>query len=231
LSRLGDSRDDLLEALGERYGLLPVPGGGLSSVSGRESSPFESLAAVALGLIADPRTASAALEALRDSGLLEPAALARANPLEIDEIFEQARVRLKSKTLRPLQQIARWVSEHEDFSKLSTEAIREAWRGLNGVGPATLDALLLFGLKRPTYPVDRASYRIMVRHGWLDPSSDYDEARSVLETIAPDDPEALAQLSLAFEKLGRESCKPGTPRCEHCPLRPYLPESGPVELN
>jgi endonuclease III related protein len=227
LPRLGDSRLALLEALAERYGPLPPPGGG------PKAGPFEAVAAVALGLVTDPRTASVALESLRDAGLLEPDALASVNPLELDDLFKQTRIRLASKALRPLQKIARWFGERdfdaESIEKLSTEAIREAWRGLNGVGPATADALLLFGLGRATYPVDRASYRIMARHGWLDPSSDYDEARSALEAISPDDPDALAQLSLAFEKLGRDACKPGTPRCERCPLQPFLPENGPVE--
>ncbi len=224
---LGDSRLALLETLAERFGSLNPPGGG------SKDQPFEAIAAVAIGLVADYRVAGSALEALRDAGLLEPGALAAANPLELDDLFQQGRVRLAAKALLPLQKIARWVSER-DFSaeavaRLSTEALRDSWRGLRGVGPATADALLLFGLGRATYPVDRASYRIMVRHGWLDSSSDYDEARSTLEALAPDDPSGLAQVSLAFEKLGRETCKPGTPRCEPCPLRPFLPESGPVE--
>ena len=60
-----------------------------------------------------------------------------------------------------------------------------SWLALNGVGPATADALLLFALRRPVYPLDRATYRILVRHGWLDPSADYDEARAVVERPAP----------------------------------------------
>ena len=214
-----------------RYGPLPRPGAGVVSVN--IPGPFEAIVAVALGLRADPRTASSAFEALRGAGLVEPETLATADPPELDEVFRQARVRLASKALRPLQRIAKWASgrdfDAEAVASLSTEAIREAWRGLNGVGPAMTDSLLLFALGRPTYPVDRASYRIMVRHGWLDSSSDYDEARSVLEGIAPDDPEALAGLSLAFEELGRDACKPSAPRCEHCPLRPLLPEGGPVD--
>jgi endonuclease-3 related protein len=197
------------------------------------SEPFESITAVALALVTDPRTASAALNVLREAGLLEPGPLSSVNPLELDDLFQQAKVRLASKALRPLQKLAGWASE-QDFDaeavmSLPTESLREAWRSLNGVGPATADAFLLFGLNRATYPVDRASYRIMVRHGWLDPSSDYDEARSALEAIAPDDPEQLGQLSIGFEKLGRDACKPGTPRCERCPLRFLLPENGPIE--
>lgn len=231
MPRLGESRQALLKSLADCPGSLPLPGGGPVGFEG--STPFEAIARVALALVTDNRTASAAFGALRDAGLLEPEALAEANPLELDDVFQQARVRLTGKSLKPLQRIARWAVESvfdaESVASLSTEEIRDAWRGLNGVGPSTADSLLLFALGRATFPVDRASYRVLVRHGWLDPSSDYDEARSVLESIAPDDPETLAQVSLAFEKLGREACKPGTPRCERCPLQPLLPEGGPVE--
>ena len=232
MPRLGESRLALLESLAGRYGPLSPPGGGLASVDGAKG-PFEAIVAVALGLLAEPRSSSAAFQALRDAGLIEPEALANTDPLELDDVFRQAGVRLAGKALKPLRRIARWASGR-DFdaaavADLSTEAIREDWRALNGVGPSTADALLLFALGRPTYPVDRASYRVLVRHGWLDPSSDYDEARAVLENIAPDDPKALGQLSIAFEKLGRDACKPSTPRCERCPLRPLLPEGGPAE--
>ena len=233
MPRLGESRLALLESLAGRYGPLPTPGGGLASVDGAKG-PFEAIAAVAIELLAEPRAASTAFQALRDAGLTEPEALASADPLELDDVFKQARVRLAARSLKPLQRIARWASgrdlDADAVANLSTEAIREDWRALNGVGPATADALLLFALGRPTYPVDRASYRVLVRHGWLDPSSDYDEARSVLEGIAPDDAEALAGLSIAFEKLGRDACKPSAPRCENCPLRPLLPDGGPVEV-
>jgi endonuclease-3 related protein len=229
LPRPGQSRPLLLDSLIARYGRLPPPGGDTVE----DSTPFEAIVRVALGLVADPRTASAAFATLRDAGLLEPEVLAGANPLELDDLFKQGRVRLAARALRPLQKIARWaigrgLDEAGDCD-LSTDLIRDDWRALNGVGPSTADALLLFALRRPTYPVDRASYRILVRHGWLDPSSDHDEARSVLEGIAPDDPEALAQLSLAFEKLGRDACRPASPRCDGCPLQPLLPEGGPVE--
>jgi endonuclease-3 related protein len=227
LPRLGENRLAVLEALGHHYCPLLAPGGG------SEQNPFESIAAVALELVADTRTARSAFELLRGLNLLEPAGLATIDLLELDDIFRQGRVKLASKALKPLRKIATWASDREfdreAVEQLSTEAIREAWRGLNGVGPATTDAILLFGLGRPTCPVDRGSYRVLIRHGWIDPSSDYDEARSALEAVAPDDPGALAQLSLALEKLGREFCKPASPRCERCPLRPFLPETGPIE--
>ncbi len=232
MPRLDESRASLLDALAGHYGPLSPPGGGPPG-SG-DAAPFEWIASVALGLVADPRIASAALAALREAGLLEPGALAAIDPLELDDIFRQARVRLTARVLQPLRKIARWASDQafdaESVRLMSTETIRESLRGLNGVGPATADSLLLFALGRAAYPVDRPTYRVLVRHGWLDPSADYDEARSVAESIAPDDPGALAQLSLGLEKVGRDACKPAVARCERCPLRHLLPEGGPIEV-
>lgn len=233
MPRLGESRLALLESLDRHYGPLPSPGAGPSAIGGEVPSPFESIVRVALWLVAEPKVASVAFDALHGTGLIEPRALAGVDPLELDEILRQARVRLSSKALAPLRRIAGWMTarglDGEDLAALPTESLREAWRELNGVGPSTVDALLLFALGRPTIPVDRASYRILVRHGWLDPSSDYDEARSVLESIAPDEPDRLSRLSLALEKLGRDACKSSAPRCDRCPLRSLLPEGGPVE--
>jgi endonuclease III related protein len=230
LPRLDECRTSLLDELLGRYGPLPLPGGGLVD----SSSPFESIIRAGLGLVADARIASAALDALRDAGLLEAHALASVDPTEVDDLFRASKVRLAARAVRSLQRVARWVAEHgfdtEQAASWSTESLREQWRGLNGVGPATADSLLLFGLGRPTYPVDRSTYRVLVRHGWLEPSASYDEARSVAEGIAPDDPESLARLSMAFERLGRECCKPSVARCDRCPLQVMLPPDGPVEI-
>ncbi len=46
----------------------------------------------------------------RDGGMLRPGPLASANPLEIDDILKQARVAMAIKSLRPLQNLARWAS-------------------------------------------------------------------------------------------------------------------------
>ena len=230
MPRLDECRASILDRLLDRYGPLPLPGGGPVDASGR----FVSIVRAGLARVADPRVASAALDALRDASLLEAPALAAADPAELDDLFRVSKVRLSARAIRPLQRVARWVAEHEldaeQAASWSTESLREEWRRLNGVGPATADSLLLFGLGRPTYPVDRPTYRVLVRHGWLEPSADYDEARSVAEGLAPDDPESLGRLSIAFERLGRDHCKPSVARCEGCPLRGMLPPDGPVEV-
>ncbi len=229
MPRLDECRPRILETLLPAAGPNLAPGVGPTGVP----DPFGAVASAALALVAEPRIASAALEALRGAGLLEAGALAEVDPLELDELFRSEKIRLSARSLRPLQRIARWAADRgfdaERADAISTESLREEWRALNGVGPATADQLLLFGLGRPAYPVDRATYRIFLRHGWLDPSADYDEARSVAESLAPEDPVTLARISRALVRLGRESCKPTVARCDRCPLRSMLPPDGPIK--
>ncbi|WP_435015857.1 endonuclease III domain-containing protein [Tundrisphaera sp. TA3] len=228
MPRLDDSRPALLDAIQSRYG-PPAPSG---RGPGPDDDPFARILVEALGLSADPRTVASALTALAAEGLLDPAALAAADPSELEALFQAHRIRLTAKAVAPALKLARWVQwsgfDRAAAEVASTEALREAWRGLRGIGQATADALLLHALDRPAYPVDRGSYRIFLRHGWIDASADYDEARSVFESVAPDDAPTLVALSAGLQRLAREFCKPGTPRCEHCPLRPLLPEGGPL---
>ncbi len=95
--------------------------------------------------------------------------------------------------------------------------------------------------KRPAYPVDRATFRVLVRHGWLDPTATYDEARDLLLDCASSDAyklderdhveykdlaEDLMELAYGMNQVGRRYCRPAAPRCDECPLVSLLPEGG-----
>ncbi|MBV8382799.1 MAG: hypothetical protein JOZ63_09335 [Planctomycetaceae bacterium] len=197
---------------------------------------FEALVAVALARSVGLKKLAAALDGLRDAGLVESRTLAEADPADLSEALRAAKVSLPARSLGPLRRLARWLVERHKGSAealrdedVATDRLREELLALNGVGPATADALLLFALRRPVYPVDRASYRILVRHDWLDPTATYDEARAVIERPAAGDPDVLARLSVWLERVGRDYCRAGVARCEHCPLQPFLPEDGPRE--
>ena len=255
MPRLDESRDGLIQALSDHYG---PPATSVGLPDSRESL-FERLARVMLGLVTTPQMAQAAFASLQEAGLLDPARLAAAHPLEIDDILKHDRIAMAIKSLRPLQNLARWAIEHAgefDDAALSaqpTSTIRDEWRAINGIGLAKADALLLFGLGRPSYPLNRGTYRVLVRHGWLDPTADYDEARELVEKLVSDgsadrqaanhnndnevDPNQVAVVSLLeqlsgwFERLSRDFCKVSQARCERCPLHAWLPPNGPVEVD
>jgi endonuclease-3 related protein len=220
----------IVAALAEHYG-VPAPVGVAAGLD-----PFPALVSVLLARAADPARAARGLEALADAGMLETRALAGADVAEIGDALKSGGVTVPARALSPILRLARWIVERHQGSAdaivegtLATESLREELSSLNGVGPATADALLLLALNRPVYPLDRATYRILIRHGWLDPSAGYDEARAVVEGPCSDDPETMARLSDWLGRIGREFCRVRAPKCDRCPLRPFLPDGGPIE--
>lgn len=218
-----ESAPEILQALADHYG----------RPSAHPAEAVGSLGAVLSAHLArslDARKVDAAIDALREANLLTPEALAEADVAEVVGLLGSAGVKVTPKLVAPLPRLARWFVEvHDPLDQVSNGQLRDGLLGLNGIGQASADEILLRGLGRASYPVDRASYRVVVRHGWIDPTAEYDEARAVLERLAPDDPAGLATLADGMDRLGRDFCKAGAPRCEHCPLRPFLPEGGALD--
>jgi endonuclease-3 related protein len=176
-----------------------------------------------------------ALDALGEQGLLNPIHLDDAGMPEIQDALRGKVRSLSVRTLGPAKQLARWLVEHYDGraeaftdSGRSIDELREELAGVRGVGLVGGDAILLAALGRPTYPVDRGTYRILVRHGWLDTSATYEDARDTLVHQAGSDPESLREISAGMEELAARFCRASAPHCDTCPLRVLLPEGGPL---
>ena len=224
---LAESYSRLVEALADRYG-QPQP-------RPERGSPLETVLATALGRTADTRRTEAAIAALSSTGLLDPETLAGTSPLEIQDILRDAGVSLTPGAAPLLKRLSAWLAftfpdEHEAIADTawSTAEIRSGLADLSGVGPATADAILL-ALGRPVYPVDRGTYRILVRHGWADPSAEYDEVSEILSHQAGQNPDDIHRLAAWLGRVGRQFCSPKSPKCDQCPLRCLLPEGGPLD--
>jgi endonuclease-3 related protein len=175
------------------------------------------------------------IEAMGEHGLLTPSRLDDAGMPEIQDALRGKVRSISVRTLAPAKQLARWLVEHHDGDPevltdpgRATDDLRDELAGVRGVGMVGADAILLVALKRPTYPVDRGTYRILVRHGWLDPGATYEDARDVMVHRAGENPDLLIRLSAGMEELAGRFCRASAPRCDACPLRPLLPEGGPL---
>ena len=217
---------EVRDALRARYGDSP---GELDL--DRDADPFAAIVVAWIGRTIDARNLSKARDGLRDAGLLSTTGLIEADASEVVEALKVSGRTFATKAITPLIRLARWAEDRgeEGLIHAPTESLRDDLRRLNGIGPATADLLLLNGLDRPSYPVDRPSYRVFARHGWIDSSADYDEARSVFENVESDDPAGLRRLASGLDLLASEFCRASRPKCERCPLRDYLPEGGPIE--
>jgi endonuclease-3 related protein len=208
--------------------------------------PFESVVAVLLECELGEARCKAALEGLEEAGLLSPDRLVRADYPEISDALRDKGISAPAGSIAPLKNLARWLVDHHGGRveslfdpHRSTDWLRGELAAIRGVGLTTADAIVLFALKRPSYPVDRATFRVLVRHDWLDPIATYDEVRDLLIDHAteygslPDEQgtNRLTELARGMEPLGRRYCRADAPRCEGCPLEYLLPEGGPREAD
>ena len=104
--------------------------------------------------------------------------------------------------------------------------MRDGWLQSRDRAGRAADAILLFALERPSYPVDRATYRVLVRHGWLDAAAGYDEARDSWSNgptgLADEDDLETADVLCETCPTGWNSsdgqfCRAAA-HCEGCPL-------------
>jgi endonuclease-3 related protein len=216
----------MVAALAEHYGLRRPR---------EEGSPFEAVLAAGLGQAADAGRATAAIKAWSAADMFEPGILASADPAELIDVVREQSVNLSAKAAILAQRLGKWFSaafpdqEQGAYgSSASTSRLRAELLSLRGIGQATADAILL-ALGRPCYPVDRGSYRILLRHGWIDQTADYDEVHQLLNSQAGENAAGIAYLSESLVRVGREFCGLAASKCLGCPLRAFLPENGPLE--
>jgi len=200
-------------------------------------SRFESLIDCYWERVGSVKQAEAVLSAFDELGILEPRELAEFDPSSLGDMLRQSSLSVSPKLLKPFLRLIRLAAidrpglleGDDDREQLSTETLRDELTAIPGIGRATADAILLKVFSLPVYPLDRATYRVLFRHGWTDTTADYDEVSDLLIRNSDEDPNLLANLTLWFEHLGRSHCRAGGPRCERCPLQPLLPEQGPLE--
>jgi len=123
--------------------------------------------------------------------------------------------------------LAQFSSECDPDLSGNWQTARDGLRRIRGLGPATVDELLLFVGQAPVFPLDRGTIRVAVRHGWLDLPLEEDDAQDFFVRGLREgqiEPRGFSMLMgrVAEAHCGRE------PKCDACPLQPLLPLNGPL---
>ncbi len=109
-----------------------------------------------------------------------------------------------------------------EFLKRSTveEAITYLQQ-FKGIGPKTIDCLLLFAFAMPVFPVDTHIHRIARRLKWIGPKVSAEKAHDLLEPAIPS--KNRYEMHVLLIDHGRQTCKAINPRCDRCPLLTLCP--------
>ncbi|MCB1215675.1 MAG: endonuclease III domain-containing protein [Deltaproteobacteria bacterium] len=188
--------------------------------------PAETALEMMVGAVLTQNTAwknvEKALANLRQEGLLAFEAL---QSLELEALADKIRpsgyYNLKARRLKALLDFLGQESplgKIELFKSKETSSLRKAFLGVWGLGPETVDSILLYALDRPVFVIDQYTYRVFLRHHLIAEESSYEEMQSLAMDHLPEDLKKYQEYHALLVRVGKEYCGPKA-RCESCPLK------------
>src|SRR5262245_11514044 len=196
-------------------------------------SPFEILVGAVLVQNTAWKNVERAIDNLRDAGVMEPHPLYALPPAELAELIRPAGYfQVKAKRLRNLLKFA--VDEYggslDAMFRTDPSTLREQLLAIHGIGPETADVILLYAGGLPTFVVDTYTHRVLGRHGWIGYDADYHEIKDYFESALPTDANLYNEYHALLVRVGKDYCRKTGPKCDECPLKCMLPDSGVAEL-
>src|SRR5258706_10874904 len=109
--------------------------------------------------------------------------------------------------------------------------LRREMLGVPGLGPETVDAILLYAAGRPVFVADAYARRVLERHGVLPRDAEYERARGLIEAHLPSDPALFNEFHALLVAVGKvttarspaggpRSARPRRARPGRAPARP-----------
>lgn len=172
-----------------------------------------------------------AIANLRRADLLDLQSLAEVSLDELEELLQPAGYyRIKARRLQNLIALVvdRYGGSLETLFRTDLPTLRDELLAVNGIGPETADAILLYAGGLPSFVVDAYTARIFSRHGWIDFDADYHTIKEYFEDHLPNDVQIFNEYHALLVAVGKDYCRKTSPRCDRCPLVGMLPAGGPL---
>ncbi len=159
-----------------------------------------------------------AIENLKREGVLEWQEMHAISAAELAELIRPSGYfNVKSRRLKNLCTFLRKHGGAQALAQLPTESLRQGFLSINGVGPETADAILLYGFKRPVFVIDAYTRRIFSRLGVIDGHEPYEVLRVHFQRSLGLDHEFFNEYHALIVQHAKHWCKK-KPACRHCVL-------------
>jgi endonuclease III related protein len=166
------------------------------------------------------KNAEQAIANLRAAGMLSLARLATVDPADIAPLIRPSGYfNLKA---HRLQSVAACFAPEgrerfDELERLDTDELRRLLLGVWGIGPETVDCILLYALGRASFVIDAYTLRVVERHSLASAGATYESARRLFTDLVDPDPAVYNEFHALLVWAGHHFCKP-KPRCAACPL-------------
>jgi endonuclease-3 len=186
--------------------------------------PFKTLIVTIISQNTTGRNTAKAFENLSKQFEITPEALANAKISQIEKCLKVAGLyRNKAKTIKQTSKIIleKFHGNLKAILSLPFEEARKTLLQLPGVGPKTVDVVLLFCSGKPTIPVDTHVNRVSKRLGLAPANGDYETIRKCLQSLYNAKDYLAVHILLIL--LGRNYCRARNPLCKQCPVNALCP--------
>ncbi len=193
-------------------------------------TPFEVILGAFLTQATAWRSVERSIANLRAAGLLTVEGIRKISEENLREIIRPSGFVLRKAA--SIKTFVRFLDERhagslDRMAKETTAVLRPQLLDLPGVGPETADAILLYALGHPVFVVDEYMRRVVTRHELVAANARYAELQSlgdaaIASATTQEAARHASELHALIVEVGKRHCGT-TPRCEGCPLQPFLP--------
>jgi endonuclease-3 related protein len=103
------------------------------------------------------------------------------------------------------------------MTHIPMQAIRQELLAVWGLGPETVDSIILYALNKPSFVVDAYTKRIFERLGLVDDKASYDDVKALFEDALPKDARLFNEYHALIVQHAKSFCRT-KPMCESCCL-------------
>lgn len=188
-------------------------------------TPFEVVVGAILTQNTSWKNVEKAIANLREEAMLTPEAIHACPENKLAELIRPAGYfNVKTRRLKNMMEFIRAESDFhlEALKGQDLHELRSKVLSVNGIGPETADAILLYALEYPTFVVDAYTFRMMSRHGLTWENMDYHDLQALFMDALPDDVALYKEYHALIVHTGKDWCKKKYGLCESCPLNTYL---------
>ncbi len=183
-------------------------------------SPFEVVVGAILTQNTAWRNVEIALEALRSRNLLSYEAFTKLPESKLARLIRPSGFfNLKARRLKTLTRFieTEYRGSLDLFFSEADETLRNQLLSLKGLGPETVDSILLYAAGKPYFVIDAYTRRIFSRHQWVAPDIGYDTLQQFFMSQLPPDSQTYNEYHALIVKTAKLHCKKKA-NCQDCPL-------------
>jgi endonuclease-3 related protein len=189
-------------------------------------SPFEVIIGAILTQNTAWRNVEAAIGRLKTRDLLHPEKLRRLDDERLADLIRPAGYyRIKTKRLKAFLQFLEQ-DYQDDLDALFAEdlwMIRQRLLSVHGIGEETADSILLYAGGKPVFVVDAYTRRILQRHRIISSEkAHYEDIQTLFMQGLVRSAPLYNQFHALLVNTGKQFCRKQNPRCDICPLQPFL---------